>query len=354
MIVPGGTTSSCCSTGVRTSRPRSTSRVCASGNVSPVDSGNSLRVGPSLTTIRNGSPSARSTPACGTVRTTWPTTGTRSLRSRVISRTQRLGATRFRASASGISTRSGTVYTGVRKSRVARMPSTTSAATTNTASMTFHGNPRRRAGGSLAVTGIAWVVTDAARSGSVGCPTASTGSPGAGTVVTVEGVVESAVPAALPDTSPTGVAAEAPPISESSGRITRSSPAVTSVGNSGSASTISGGSGTSGGRTTPPVGSSGDRRRSTGVSKRPVESNGKGSGRGSLDATCTSSLPNWAADERSSASGRPACSSTEASGPRSADTGISRPTRAARAATVESFLNGSVPVTASCNVRHRA
>ncbi len=108
------------------------------------------------------------------------------------------------------------------------------------------------------------------------------------------------------------------------------------------------------GRTTPPVGSSGLRSCSGGVSNKADDRSGSGSGRGILWATWSRPLPNSAAVARSSASGRPARSSTDASGPRSADTGIRRPTRADNAATVESDLNGSVPVTASCNDRARA
>ena len=57
-------------------------------------------------------------------------------------------------------------------------------------------------------------------------------------------------------------------------------------------------------------------------------------------------MPNSDAVDRSCGSGRPARSSTEASGPRSADTGISFPIRADSAATVESDLNGNEPVMA--------
>ena len=58
-------------------------------------------------------------------------------------------------------------------------------------------------------------------------------------------------------------------------------------------------------------------------------------GRGSFSATRTRPRPSSDADERSAAIGRPARSSTAARGPRSADTGISLPTRADRVATVD-------------------
>ena len=138
--------------------------------------------------------------------------------------------------------------------------------------------------------------------------------------------------------------------SDSSGSDSGSEP-----GSSGSSiGTTTSGGGVSPGRLTPPVGSSGLRSWSGGVSNRPVESSGSGSGRGSLEAACSRPLPNSAAVDRSVGSGRPACSSTDASGPRSADTGISLPIRADSAATVESDLNGNVPVTASCSDRPSA
>ena len=68
---------------------------------------------------------------------------------------------------------------------------------------------------------------------------------------------------------------------------------------------------------------------------------GIGVGRGSLSAARTSARPNCEALNRSAASGRPARSSTAASGPRSADTGISLPIRADSVATVESPSNGT-------------
>ena len=97
ITVPDGTVSSNVST---TSTPscRPSSSVWAVLSEMPVDSGSWRSNGPSLTTIRNGSPSASSTPAAGAVRTTWPTTGTSSLRSRCTSISHSLGAIRLRAS----------------------------------------------------------------------------------------------------------------------------------------------------------------------------------------------------------------------------------------------------------------
>ena len=73
-------------------------------------------------------------------------------------------------------------------------------------------------------------------------------------------------------------------------------------------------------------------------------------GRGRFSALRTSARPNSAAVDRSSGSGRPARSSTDANGPRSADTGISRPTRADSVATVDRAAKGTVPVTASTRI----
>ena len=64
--------------------------------------------------------------------------------------------------------------------------------------------------------------------------------------------------------------------------------------------------------------------------------------------------PNSATDERSAGSGLPARSNTAASGPRSADTGISLSTRLARVATADSPTNGTWPVTTSSRQRHSA
>ena len=103
------------------------------------------------------------------------------------------------------------------------------------------------------------------------------------------------------------------------------------------------------GRSIPPVGSVG--RRILDVSKSVAATIGIGSGRGSASAAATRPRPNSTAEKRSSASGRPARSRTAASEPRSADTGISLPTRAASVDTVESAENGTAPVTASSSER---
>ena len=100
----------------------------------------------------------------------------------------------------------------------------------------------------------------------------------------------------------------------------------------------------------PPVGSFGRRSWLGSSSNSPVTSSGIGAGRGSFSAARTRLRPSSAAVERSAGSGRPALSSTEASGPRSADTGISRPMRADSVATVERAANGTVPVTASTRI----
>ena len=105
--------------------------------------------------------------------------------------------------------------------------------------------------------------------------------------------------------------------------------------------------GSGGGRSTPPVGSSGRRSRFGSSVNGDVTSSGIGAGRGSFSAARTRLRPNSAAVERSAGSGRPARSRTAANGPRSADTGISRPTRADSVATVERAANGTAPVTAS-------
>ena len=126
---------------------------------------------------------------------------------------------------------------------------------------------------------------------------------------------------------------------------------VSSIGASGFGEAgTSAGSGPAGGRAMPPVGSSG-ARIAAGSSKMLAARIGIGVGRGSLSATRTSARPNCDALKRSAASGRPARSSTAASGPRSADTGISLPIRADRVATVDSPSNGTMPVTASTRIR---
>ena len=81
------------------------------------------------------------------------------------------------------------------------------------------------------------------------------------------------------------------------------------------------------------------------------ERSGSGVGRGSFSAARTRLRPNSEAVDRSAGSGRPARSSTDANGPRSADTGISRPTRADSVATVDRAANGTAPVTASTRIR---
>ena len=79
---------------------------------------------------------------------------------------------------------------------------------------------------------------------------------------------------------------------------------------------------------------------------------GAGAGRGRRSAACINALPNSAAVKRSAANGRPARSSTDANGPKSADTGISLSMRAFSVATVESDENGTWPVTDSMSTRH--
>ena len=74
----------------------------------------------------------------------------------------------------------------------------------------------------------------------------------------------------------------------------------------------------------PPVGSLG-ARIAAGSSKMLGARIGIGVGRGSLSAARTRARPNCDALNRSAASGRPARSSTAASGPRSAETGINLP-----------------------------
>ncbi len=116
---------------------------------------------------------------------------------------------------------------------------------------------------------------------------------------------------------------------------------VSSVGSTGVAdAATSAGAGPAGGRAMPPVGSLG-ARIAAGSSKSVAARIGIGVGRGNLSATRTRARPNCEALNRSAASGRPARSSTAASGPRSADTGISLPIRADSVATVESASNGN-------------
>ncbi len=79
-----------------------------------------------------------------------------------------------------------------------------------------------------------------------------------------------------------------------------------------------------------------------------------GSGRGSFSAAATSADANSDAVQRSSESGRPPRSRTEASDPMSAVTGINLPTRAARVDTVESPANGTFPVIDSIRHNDRA
>ena len=112
----------------------------------------------------------------------------------------------------------------------------------------------------------------------------------------------------------------------------------------------SAGAGSSSGRCRPPVGSFGRRSWLGSSSKRLVTMIGIGDGRGSFSAARTRLRPSSEADERSAGSGRPARSSTDASGPRSADTGIRRPTRADSVATVDRAANGTAPVTASTRI----
>ena len=99
----------------------------------------------------------------------------------------------------------------------------------------------------------------------------------------------------------------------------------------------------------PPVGSFG-ARIAAGSSNRLCTRIGTGVGRGSFSAVRTSARPNCEALYRSDGSGRPARSSTDASGPRSADTFISLPIRADSVATVDSPTKGTVPVTASMRI----
>jgi hypothetical protein len=74
---------------------------------------------------------------------------------------------------------------------------------------------------------------------------------------------------------------------------------------------------------------------------------GSGVGRGRRSAVWISARPSSPAVKRSAAVGRPARSTTEASGPRSADTGISLSTRFMSVATVVSAAKGTWPVTDS-------
>ncbi len=104
------------------------------------------------------------------------------------------------------------------------------------------------------------------------------------------------------------------------------------------------------GRARPPVGSLGRRKRFGSSANTPAATIGMGGGRGSFSAAFTRPRPNSAADDRSAGSGRPARSSTDASGPRSADAGISLPILADSVATVERAAKGTAPVTASTRI----
>ncbi len=81
-----------------------------------------------------------------------------------------------------------------------------------------------------------------------------------------------------------------------------------------------------------------------------VATRASGVGRGSFSAAAISAWPSSAAVDRSAGSGRPARSMTEASGPRSADTGIRRSRRFISVATVVSPAKGTSPVTDSTSV----
>ena len=125
---------------------------------------------------------------------------------------------------------------------------------------------------------------------------------------------------------------------------------VWSVGDTGFVDVAtSAGAGPAGGRAIPPVGSFG-ARIAVGSSKMLVARMGMGAGLGSLSAARTRARPNCDALNRSAASGRPARSSTAASGPRSADSRINLPIRAFSVATVESASNGTLPDTASTRI----
>ena len=82
-----------------------------------------------------------------------------------------------------------------------------------------------------------------------------------------------------------------------------------------------------------------------------VATRASGAGRGSFSAAAMRPCPSSAALDRSAGSGRPARSMTEASGPRSAETGMSRSSRFMSVATVVSPAKGTSPVTDSTSVR---
>ena len=102
--------------------------------------------GPSLTTIRNGSSSASSSPADGTVRMISPAVGNSSLRSLRISMSQSKSAVCARAAASSAPTRSGTGCLGTSNSCRARTPRPASAPTTTSGDDPRHPAPALAAG----------------------------------------------------------------------------------------------------------------------------------------------------------------------------------------------------------------
>ena len=82
---------------------------------------------------------------------------------------------------------------------------------------------------------------------------------------------------------------------------------------------------------------------SPGPASTTTGTSGSGAGRGRRSAVWISARPSSAAEYRSAGSGRPARSTTAASGPRSADTGSSLSIRFMRVATVVSAANGTLP-----------
>ncbi len=330
------------------------------GRVSPVDSGQ-LTERRTLTDhhqerLALGQLDART---AETVRTTWPDDRHLVAAFPVDSRPPTgWRAIRLRASASGISTRSGTVYTGVANSRVASTPSTASAAITSRPSDDLPGEPAASVRGSARRH-------DGHRSGR---RRGAARRPARRVADRRVGRRGSASVAGRPASA----GYRRRPMSESSGRMTRSSPRVTAdrqrrhgriveIGlglddhgdGLGSASSDTGGA--TGGRTTPPVGSSGVRklldRRLEQPGRQQRERFGAGQlGRRPAPVPCRTRRPTNARRPRVA---RHARAPRRAGRDRPTPASAGRPGRPATA-TVESFLNGSVPVTASWSVRQSA
>ncbi|CAB4716830.1 unannotated protein [freshwater metagenome] len=341
--------------------PTAESALRALSTSRPVTLGRADSVGPSDTTRTRESPLRRRSPEAGSVRTTspcaWP-----SSRTRRTSSSQPLSATTFAAWASVMPMRFGTVRLGALS---ARYPITPSTATTSNASadMTYFSMLRRsilRTSSSPSTVSI----VDARRDGSaLGTQSAATSpitvATGARSGEPCSSVMRDPAAGRLANSTGAATAGESDsggggtactggigtrgPSTTASGRVRSSSSESSSDDGGSDARSPARNAATASVTSTPcaSVGSVVSGRDAAASPNLPRPTTAMGSGLGMNSAAATRARPNSTALKRSSRTGRPARSSTDASAPRSAETGINLFSRADSVATEVSAANGT-------------